>query len=78
MELVAAIAGGGAGGIVAYMLLAHRKLKGYQSPLRWIPALVAGGRARDLALVLLVTAAGAAVGVFFGLGMVAALEARAG
>jgi hypothetical protein len=78
MELAAAIGGGGAGGVAAYLLLAHRKIKGYQSPLRWIPALVAGGRVKDLVLVVLVTGAGTAVGVFFGLGMVAALEARAG
>ena len=78
MKLAAALGGGAGGFVLAYMLLARRRIKGYQSALRWIPALVAGGRFKDLALVLLVSGTGAAIGVFFGLGMFAALEAQAG
>lgn len=77
MELVATIGGAGAGGTLVYVLLANRRIKGYQSKARWIPALIAGGRIKELALVLVVVALGAAVGAVFGAGLYGALDAQA-
>lgn len=72
VPIIAAVAGAGA----AYMLLANRMIKGYQSRLRWIPALIAGGRFGQLAIVLLVTLVAAALGAVFGQAIIAGLDAR--
>jgi hypothetical protein len=67
-----------AGAVTAYLLLANRMIKGYQSRLRWIPALIAGGRFGQLAIVLLATLIAAAIGAVFGQAIIAGLEARTG
>lgn len=72
VPVIAALAGAGA----AYMLLANRMIKGYQSRLRWIPALIAGGRIGQLALVLLVTIVAAGLGAVFGQAIIAGLDAQ--